>query len=190
MRWSIDMIRTARAEHLVGAFSEYAVVTHVADKLRQIVVVDQLGVAKDARLLVKQLLDLLAMQFDLRTEFLARIEKGQRVVISFLKEFNTPGLRQRLKCLHNLRGVMLELLKRHAGERKGHAEFPLVAFYQFQQQLARRKITLAGDFADDLGVLVIVEVMPVRVKNAVATQPKGLMHLKVEANRGDRKSVV
>ena len=54
---------------------------------------------------------------------------------------------------------------------------------RFQQHLVGGEITLAGDLAQNLGVFVIVEVMPVGVEDAVTTQPERLMNLKINADR-------
>ena len=71
MRRAVDEIGAARPEDLVRPLGEDRVVAHVADEVGQVVVVDQLRVAKDARLLAEQLLDHRAMQLHLRPELLA-----------------------------------------------------------------------------------------------------------------------
>src|SRR5262245_22699055 len=97
MRRAINVIRTAIPEDVVRAFGEDRVVAHVADEVRQVVVVDQLRVAENARLLAEILLDLLAMQIDLRPEFFARVEEGERVIVRLIEEFDATGLRQLLE---------------------------------------------------------------------------------------------
>jgi beta-lactamase regulating signal transducer with metallopeptidase domain len=83
-RRAVDEIRAAIAEDVVRAFAEDPVVAHVADEVGEVIVVDQLRVAEDARLLTEEFLDLLAMQFDLRTELFARVEEREGLVVGLV----------------------------------------------------------------------------------------------------------
>src|SRR5207253_87616 len=45
------------------------------------------------------------------------------------------------------------------------------------------QVALVRHLANDVGILVIVEVMPIGVENAVAAQPIRLVNLKIKTNR-------
>src|SRR5436853_168563 len=81
----VQKVGAAIAEDVVCAFGEDGVVAHVADEMGQVVVVDQFGVAEDAGFLAEHFFDQLVMQLDLLAEFLARVEEGERVIVSFRK---------------------------------------------------------------------------------------------------------
>ena len=49
--------------------------------------------------------------------------------------------------------------------------------------LVGRQVALGGDLADDLAVLVLVEVMAVGVEDAVAPQTERLMKLEIKTDR-------
>ena len=52
-----------------------------------------------------------------------------------------------------------------------------------QQHFARGQVPLAGDLAEDLSVFVIVEVMSIRIEDAVTPQSIRLMYLEINADR-------
>lgn len=53
----------------------------------------------------------------------------------------------------------------------------------FEEHARGGEVALGGDFAADVGVFEIVEVVSIGVEDAVATEAEGLMHLKVETDR-------
>jgi hypothetical protein len=52
-----------------------------------------------------------------------------------------------------------------------------------EHHLVRRQIRFRRDFPHQLGVLEVIEVMPIRIKHAVPAKPERLMDLKVKADR-------
>ncbi len=182
MRRAINEIWAAISQNLVHPLGEDGVVSHVAHEMGQIVVVDQLGIAKNPRLLAEQVLDVLPVLFDLGPEFLARIKERQGVVICFVEKFHASGLVQVVEGFHCFRDILLDLLQGRAGDRIGDAEPPLMNADRFQQRPIGRDIAFVGDLPADFGVFVIVEIVPVGVENAVTPKPKRLMNLKIKAD--------
>jgi hypothetical protein len=154
----------------------------MADEMGQIVVVNELGIAKNPRLLPEKMLDIFSMLLNLRPKLLARIQKRQRVVISLVQKLHAPRLIQRVKRIHHLGAIQGKLLQSHPGNRIRNPKPPLMNPNRLQQSIVRRQITLVRHLPTDLRVLVLVKVMPVRIKNAIPAKPKGLMNLKIETN--------
>ena len=75
MRRTINIIGAAITEDVIRPLRDNPVVPHVADEMGEIVVVNQLSVAKNAGFLAEKFLDFLPMQFDLGAKFLTGIEK-------------------------------------------------------------------------------------------------------------------
>jgi hypothetical protein len=171
-------------QNMIRPFAQNPVIPHVANKMRQIIIVDQLRITENPRLLPKQLLDLLPMQLHLSPEFLPRIQKRQRVVIRFIKKFDAPGAIQLLQRLNHFRRMLLALLKNHTAQAKGNAKPPVIPPHRLQQRFRRRQIAFRRHLPADLRILVIVKIMTIRVEHAVSPQPIRLMDLEIKTNRG------
>src|SRR5690348_9329188 len=105
--------------------------------MRQVVVVDQLRVAKNPRLLPEQLLDQLPVLLHLRPELLARVEKRQRMVIRLGEELDAAGLVQLVKQLQHVRRILTELLEDHAGKAEGNTKTAVELANVIEQDLRR-----------------------------------------------------
>ena len=116
VRRAIHRIRIAIAQDVIRPFSDDTVVTHVADEMGQVVVVDQFRIPENPRLLAKQFLYFAPMLLDLCPELLAGIEERQRVVIRFIQKFHATGAGKLLKRFDHFRDVHLALLE----DRPGH----------------------------------------------------------------------
>ena len=88
-----------------------------------------------------------------------------------------------MECLHRLRDILLDLLEGHAGDRIGDAESSLMNADRVQQRSIGRDIAFVGYLPADFRILVIIEIVPVGVENAVTPKPKRLMNLKIKADR-------
>src|SRR2546429_253033 len=87
------------------------------------------------------------------------------------------------------RVILLELLDRHAGDREGDAEAALVQADGIEQHPVGGEIAALSNLAQDLGVLELVEVVPVRVEHAVAAEAEGLVDLEIKADGRHKTSL-
>lgn len=140
MGWAVYDIGASVPQGLVGTLGKHPVVAHVAHEVREVVIINQFGVAEDPRLLTEELLDLPAMHLDLRAKLLARVEKRERVVICFVKKLHAPGLIQRRKSGQRVRGVLLELFERASGDGIGDSETSVMPADGIQQGAVGREI--------------------------------------------------
>lgn len=108
---AVDEVGGAEAEDVVGTFGEEAVVAHVADEVGEVVVVDEFGVAEDARFLAEELFDFGAVEFDLGAEFVAGVEEGEGVVVGFVEEFDVAGVGELFEVFDDFWGVFFELFE-------------------------------------------------------------------------------
>jgi hypothetical protein len=148
-----------------------------ATKWRQVVVVDQLRVAEDPRLLSEQLPHQPPVRVDLAAELLARVQERERVVVRLAEELDAAGVAQPLKALEHLRRRLADLLQRGAGDRERDAEAALVLADGVEQRLVGGEVAGAGHLATQLGVLRLVEVVTVGVENAIPAEPERLVDL-------------
>src|SRR5947209_12819923 len=88
-----------------------------------------------------------------------------------------------MKCVDHFRRMLLELLERRAAHAVADAKPPFVLADHIEHHLVGRQVTFGRYLAQDLAILVFVEVMAVGIEDAVAPQAKGLMNLKVETDR-------
>jgi hypothetical protein len=156
----------------------------VADEVGEVVVVDQLRVAEDARFLAEEFLDALAVKFDLGAEFFAGVEEGEGVVIGFVEELDAAGLVQFMETVEDFGSGFGELFEGDAGDREGDAEAAVVLPDVVQKHPIGGEVALLSDLFDQLGVLEVVEIMLICVEDAVPSESEGLVDLEVKADCG------
>src|SRR5207237_1085322 len=128
------------------------------------------------------LLDPLPVKLDLGPEFLARIQKRQRVIVRLIKKFNASRLVEPVKTLQHFGRSVLELLERHPGNREGDAKTPLVLLDVFQEHLVGRQVAFSRNFLADFDVFERIEVILISIEDTVTSQAKRLVNLEIEAD--------
>jgi hypothetical protein len=122
------------------------------------------------------------MQLDLLAEFLARVEEREGVIVGLGEEFDAAGGVELMKCVHHFGDILLKLLEGDAGEGVGDAEAAFVHFDGVEERAVGGQIAFMGDFPAYFGVFVVVEVVAVGVKDAVAAESEGLVDLEVKTD--------
>ena len=180
----VNEIRTPETEDVVGAFGDYRVESlHRLNKTRKRIIVNQLGIPENFRLLAEKILYHRAVLIDLLDKFVLRLQKAQAVIISFAEKFHTPCPGQGVECAYHFRRILLELLEQTAGYAVGNPEFAFVFIYQIQHKTVRRQVALVRHLSADKRVLMLVKIPVVAVKDGVVSKPDRLMDLKIETYR-------
>src|SRR3989344_115008 len=91
-------------------------------RLCQIVIKDELSVPKNLRRHAKERAHLIAMELYLLSKFLARVEEGERVVVSLGEELHSSSIHKTLEGVHDVEAKALHLLHKDPRKRVAHAE--------------------------------------------------------------------
>src|SRR5690606_36282402 len=158
------------------------VAAEAANVTGEVDVVDEFGVAEDARRLAEQILDHLRVQVDLLAKLIAAVDAREAVVVRFAEELDAAASRQLLQQFDDARALLAQLLDEAAGDRVGDAELLAVALDEFEDEFGRGQVALGGDLVEDLRVAFGVEVVAAGVEHAVPPQPQRLMHLEVKTD--------
>jgi hypothetical protein len=153
---------------MVRAFTEDGVeTTHRLNERREVVIIDKLGISEDTGRLTEKLLNPLDMLIDLGRELIAGIEETQAVVIGLRQEFDAAGSRKSIEGAEDFGRVHFKLFEQDARNAVSDPEPAVVFANQVQDKPVGRQIALVGDLSANLGILAVVKIMGVVVKNGV-----------------------
>jgi hypothetical protein len=133
----------------------------------QVVIVDKLGISENTGRLTEKLLNPLDLLIDLGRELIAGIQKTQAVVIGLRQEFDTAGSRKGIESAENFGRVRLKLFEQNARNAVSHLEPAVVFANQVQDKPVGRQVALVGDLSANLGVLAVIKIIDVVVKDGV-----------------------
>ena len=153
--------------------------------MRQLVAVDELRVAEDARRLAEEFPHRRHVLAHLRYELRKGFEGAEGVVVGFRKELHPSRTGKVPEGLQHVLPVLAALVQEHAGEGVGNAEIR-IRLQQFQHQPVRGQVALLRHLAEHRAVLVPVEVL--RLPAADIPDPQvaeavGLVDLEVERDQ-------
>jgi len=101
-------------------------------------------------------------------EFLDETYSHSLAFLYSREEFDAAGLGQLAEAVQDLRRVPIKLLQRHARDRIGDPKPPLMLADCLEHHAIGRQVALVSHLPHDLGVFVVVEVVPIGVEDAVA----------------------
>jgi hypothetical protein len=106
------------------------------------------------------------------------------MVVCFAEELYASRIGQFPETGQHVRAVLFELLQQHTGQREGDPESAVVAADRIQQDAVGRQVAFRGHPVEQEAVrrLVFIDVNAIDVKEAVTTQPAGLMELKIQTD--------
>jgi len=157
-------------------------VLHLGDEPRQVVVVDEFGVAEDFGRLSEEVLDFLGMHVHLLGELLPVVKPAEGVEIGLTDELAAARLGEFAEQIDDVGAEAFHLVKHGAGDGIRDPKLALMTPHQVEDHAGGGAVALVGHLAADLAVLGIVEVKRVVVEDAVATQAVRLVNLKVVAD--------
>ena len=140
---------------------------HRLDERRQVVIVDKLGISEDTRRLAEKLLHRLDVLVDLRRELVAGIEEAQAVIIGLRQKLDTARPRKGIEGAEDFGRVCRKLFEQDARNAVSDLEPAVVFANQVQDKPVGRQVALVGDLSANLGVLAVVKIIAVVVKNGV-----------------------
>jgi hypothetical protein len=178
----IEEIRRTSHEDIVGPFTDDAFEAELRNQVRKIVIIDEFGISEHFGFLAEVFFNECSLQSDLFGEFFAAVEERKGMIIGFREKFDAAGVGEFLEGIEDLGIIAFELVHDDAGKGIGTAELSFEGLDEFENHVVCGQIALIGNFSKDFGVFVFVEVGCIGIEDAVSSESKWLVHLKVKAN--------
>jgi hypothetical protein len=159
-------------------------VSHLLYNIREVIVVNEFGMAKRPGRLTKEHCYLLLMQYRLLSKFPERKQKRKGMVICLTNELHTSCIGEPHETVQNIGAMVFKLFKENASDRKCDPEFSLMSCNDIEDHFVGRKITFFGQRIQygEISFPVLVNMVVINIEKGIVPQPLRLMDMEVKTN--------
>jgi hypothetical protein len=180
----IYIIGASPSEDFIRPFRQDDAVAHFFHGLCKIIVIDQFGMSKRLPGLTEEGHHFFLVQRYLLFKLPQGKEKGERMVVCFVEEFDASRIGKSFEAVQDIHPVLFKLINDGARDGIGNPEISPVPLDQIQHDPVGREIAFFGDLVEDRAVFffVLVVMVMVDVEKRIVPQSTGLMDLEVKTD--------